>query len=62
MTMNTRRSIVKRSTMEQPMPSLDTFIGVLYTTVYKNQGTGNLSKNKMLIFIKIQNMFRFSAK
>ena len=48
--------------MEQPMPSLDTFIGVLYTTVYKNQGTGNLSKNKMLIFIKIQNMFRFSAK
>ena len=43
MLMKTMRSIEKRSTMEHPSPSLDTFIGVLLTNANKNHGTGNLA-------------------
>ena len=41
--MNTSISIAKRSTIEHPIPSLETLIGVLNTTEYKNHGTGNLN-------------------
>ena len=48
MLMKTRRSMEKRSTMEHPRPSLDTFIGVLLTNANKNHGTGNLAGKKYI--------------
>jgi len=46
----TRISMVKRRMIEQPNPSLDTWIGVPKTTVYRNHGTGNPTvTSKMLL-------------
>lgn len=38
--------------MEQPIPSLDTFIGWPNARVYKNQGTGNLVQQNYTIKVK----------
>ena len=47
MHIKTMRSIEKRRIIEQPKPSLDTSIGFPNTTLYRNQGTGNLKTHPL---------------
>ena len=47
MHIKTMRSIEKRRIIEQPKPSLDTSIGFPNTTLYRNQGTGNLKTHRL---------------